>query len=599
MPSVGARVDLLDANGERVGHHRVAAWVPGSGSSPDNIQFDFSWDQSNWVPLANWSAGTYTRIVRRLDSNGNQPVVRIQDLDDGVAEVTFELDGSDVMSWPGWPSVTTSDAIVELHSGFAGGIWSNIVEACPPGKTTDRIEWDIFAPQGLGHVDDDGNVQERTRTLELRYRPEGGDNWTTVTETVGERTRDQLGWTFVVDLPSPMRPEVQVRRVESEENDTRSMDRLEWYGLRCELPAATSYPGATTIAMTITGSHEIASQSENRINVVAHRILPRLSGGTGTTRSIADWMRHVAHSVGYTDADLDIERLEDLDALWAGRGDWFDFVHDSDGTVKEVLDRCLRTGFAELTHDDGLLSAVRDEPRSQIEQMYTPQNMTGDGLTRAARLRQPGEIDGVEVEYFDGETWSWETIECRLPGDEGFRAEQMRIEGVTNLTQAWRIGMRERRRQRYVRWQYRFGTPSDALNSNYLSYCAVTGDVPGYAQSALVEAVEVDGDGVHILSSEPLDWDGDQPNIVWWRRPDGTTSGPWEAIRGGDDHHVIAEMDEVPEYDLQHEPPHLLFGQPFPVLIRSIEPGDGTDVRVEAENYDERVYADDDGEPAG
>src|SRR5699024_5906609 len=182
-----------------------------------------------------------------------------------------------------------------------------------------------------------------------------------------------------------------------------AMDRLEWYGLRCQLPAKTSYPGVTVIAMTITGSDTIASQTGNKVSLIATRKLPTRSGGAWTapqaTRDIVPWLAYIAKSVGYTDADLDLDEMDRLDAIWKGRGDRFDFVEADDSTVKESLNRARRAGMAELTIDAGRLSPVRDEPRSTFEHMYTPQNMLGP-LHRSVQAPRPDDPDGVDVEYF-------------------------------------------------------------------------------------------------------------------------------------------------------------------------------------------------------
>src|SRR5690606_16791518 len=120
-----------------------------------------------------------------------------------------------------------------------------------------------------------------------------------------------------------------------------------------------------------------------------------------------------------------------------------------------------------------------------FEQPYTPQNMTGP-LVRQFSARKPDDFDGVDVEYTDGITWQKETVQCRLPGDLGLRVEKIKVEGVTDKTRAWRIGMRQRMIQKYRRWGYRFSTEMDALNSRYLSYVPLQDDVPGYGQSALM-----------------------------------------------------------------------------------------------------------------
>lgn len=503
-----------------------------------------------------------------------------------------------------FPSATTSVS-ANLDSGQKTGVWSLPFAVCPKGEVTSRIEFDVFAPQGLGHINDNGDIESRSRTIQLRYRPVGGSGWTTVSRNITGRTRDQLGWTWGINLSSSMRAEVQVRRSNSESNSTQDMDRLEWYGLRAKLTAKSSYPGVTVIAMTVKGSDTIASQTENQISAVVTRKLPELDGSGGWTAptaawSIPAWFAHVAKSAGYTDDDLDLEELSRLDGIWRARGDGFDYIESEDSTVKESLNRCLLAGMSELTVDAGKLRPVRDEPRSTFEQMYTPQNMR-EPLSRSVSAPRPDDPDGVDVEFTDAETWEDATVECRLPGDAGVRAEKLSLPGVTNRTRAWRIGMRRRRELKYRRWEYSFSTELDALNSRYMSYCALADDIPGYAQSALVEGVEVDGPDVHLLSSEPLEWQTGKSHVIAWRRPDGTLAGPFPAQPGDDERHVIAQMDEVPVIDYQREPPHLLFGTTdewsFPVLITSINPRGFESVSVDAVGYDARVYEDDNGVP--
>ena len=123
--------------------------------------------------------------------------------------------------------------------------------------------------------------------------------------------------------------------------------------------------------------------------------------------------------------------------------------------------------------------------------------------------------------------WDKATVQCRLPGDVGRKVEKISVHGVTDRTRAWRNGMRRRMVQLYRRWDNAWSTGLDALNSDYLGYCAVVNDVPGYGQSAVLLGFEAIGGGlVQLEFSEPLDWSSADPHVVALRRPDGTLSGP-------------------------------------------------------------------------
>lgn len=506
-------------------------------------------------------------------------------------------DGTDDAAWSGFESnmQTANVTMTKDQSQLVGG-WLGPFRATPADEYTSLIELEVFAPQGLASLTDSGDINPRTRYFDVSWRAEGG-GWTKTTYVVSGASRDQLGWRFEIPLPAPCKHvDVRVRRVSSEDTSVKSLDRLEWYTLRTLLAAPTSYAGITTMALTLHGSDVIAARTENQINVVATRKL----GGVAT-RSIALWVQYVCESIGYGSGDLSVGELAALGSVWDARGDTFDHAIVEQTTVREALNDALRAGFAELTIDAGQIRPVRDQPRSVFEHMYTPQNMR-DALQRQVTAYNPDDYDGVDVEFVNGTTWKTETVECRLPGDLGTRVEKLKLDGVLDRTRAWRIGMRRRRTHAYRRKSYTFRTEWDAMNSRYLSYCALADDVPGYGQSALLLSHAQSADGVLLQSSEPLRWEEGAAHVVALRRPDGTLFGPHAAQRVADDLARIAtplDFTPIADGDAQ-ETTHLLHGTverwSYPALITSITPS-GEDVEITGVNYDPRIYADDDNAP--
>ena len=504
--------------------------------------------------------------------------------------------GTDDAGWTGFAAdVESSNVIISLDGSQITGGWLGPFRATPTAEKTSLLEFDVFAPQGIGYVDDKGRIQARTKAFDVQWRANGGA-WTNTSYSVRGRTRDQLGWTFQISLPSDLaHVDVRVRRVGAEQTDIKSLDRLEWYGLRSLLAAPSSYAGVTTMALTLEGSDVIASRTENQISMIVTRKL----GGVAT-RGIAPWVRYVAQSVGYGAGDINEDALSELEALWTARGDHYDWGIIDQTTVKDALAGALRVGMAELTIDQGQIRPVRDQARSTFEHLYTPQNMTSP-LRRSVSMYDPDEHDGVDVEYVDASTWETETVQCRLPGDAAVRVEKITVDGVTDRTRAWRIGMRERRLIAYRRKSYSFSTEWDALNSRYLSYCALTDDVPGYGQSARLDGITAVTGGYELISSEQFAWTDGATHVVALRREDGTLCGPFEATRVSDfTLRINGELDFDPVTGGAVEPTHLVFGTStrwsFPVLVTEISPG-GDTVEVTAVNYDPRVYLDDDNSP--
>ncbi|MCK7461140.1 MAG: phage tail protein [Sphingobacterium sp.] len=477
------------------------------------------------------------------------------------------------------------------------GRWIGPFKATPGNETARGFEIDLFAQNGLGIVDDEtGAIGTLSRQVEIQWWAGDGASGSQQL-TFSGATRDQIGATYGIDIGAE-RSHVyfRARRMVMESTDSLYYDRIYWYGLKARLGAPSSYAGVTTLAVALDGSDEISSASDSKINL----IVTRMFNIGEPTRRISDWVRYVCTDVGYSVDDIENSELDALQQNWDARGDYFDYVVDSQSTVKAELARALRAGFAELTLDHGKIRPVRDHARTDYEQMYTPQNMTS-ALQKSFSAYDPDDHDGVDVKYVDPNTWEEETVYCRLPGDIGARAETIEADGICDRTRAWRLGMRQRRAQRYRRRTLKFSTELDALNSRYLSYCLVCDDVPGYARSAILIDYTENGSEATLTSSEPLPWVDGASHVCALRRPDGTASGPYAATRLDDYRLSIPIPDFEPVTGGSWEPTHILFGTTtrygYPVLITEIAPKGTTQVDVTAIGYDPRVYDDDNNSP--
>ncbi len=591
-PFAGMTIEIA---GAATGTYVIDEFTLGVAGEPDRMTLNYQ----NGAPVAGLPLGPASLSI---GYDGLRYRVTAASASAISVERLTDTGGVDQTDWPGFNSFSSTSASIALDGSTVEGNWCGPFACCPEGEKATELEWDVMFGNGLFIMNKYNNAVAYSVSVELQYRDiSTAGAWTSVRKTYTTASLDQIGFTERVTLPYPMRAEVRMRRLGAKSGDTSVSDEVQWYGLRSNLPVKKSYEGVTTIALRIRGGNRLSSKSEQLISVEPTRVLPVRSGSGSwdvetPTRDIVPWIAHVARSIGYSDADLDMAELERLGAIWASRGDYFDYSADSSMTVKRVLNDAMQAGFATLTIDRGRIRPVRDEPRTTFEQPYTPQNMK-EPLVRQFSARKPDDFDGVDVEYTDGITWQIETVECRLPGDMGRRVEKIKVEGVTGRTQAWRIGMRQRMIQKYRRWGYRFSTEMDALNSRYLSYVPLQDDVPGYGQSALMLSYY----GGIIESSEPLDWSAGGAHVVGIRRPDGTLSGPYAATRIDEYRLSIAGLDFAPDTSWSIEPPHLLFGPlnrwSYPALITSISPSGTDGANVQAVNYDARVYTFDDATP--
>jgi len=527
----------------------------------------------------------------RFGSNVNRGITTFADESLGVAPGGFE-------------EGVVEGAQVRFSGGVIYGEWSSEFATAPASENTEVFEFDVFFPNGLAYISDSGGLSAHSVGIEFQYRNLDGGPRVTASWFYEESTLDQIGFTERITT-SRGRWMVRMRRVMAESTSTQVQDKVVWYGLRSMLPTRSNYPNWTTIAIRLSSGGKLGANAENKINLIATRVLPELrANGQWSnpvpTRHIAAFFRYILTTIGYTDNQIDMAELRRLNDVWNVRGDTFNHVF-SETTVKEALDTVLAAGMSELTIEDGRIRPVRDERRTVFEQSYSAQNMTSP-LRTTFKSPRVDDVDGVEVEYTDEETWTKAAILCLLPGDAGRKLEKISLKGAFDRTRAWRIGMRRRRVLRYRNREYSFSTEMDALNSRYLSYVPLIDDDSEYSQSAILTHISTHEERALLRVTEPLNWQEGANHVVAYRNLEGMLVGPFTATPGPDEYSLFAEIPQpYPVITLKHEPPHVYFGTTtqwsFPALITGVTPQGLDAVNVTAENDHPAVYDDDDASP--
>ncbi len=553
-----------------------------------------------WPP--EWEAGKTFTISGSESDDGTYEVVSTTSTS---ARVTLQHVDPDLFSFnsTGEQTGVTLTALEKLPGAVFGPI-----RLTPATQKTNKIMVDILYSAGIGYINDDGSVASRTLNTMLEWRELGATAWNQVPVSRSGATRDQLADTIEIDIETACRCEFRCYRVTGKNSDARVLDTIEVVRVKCELESNTSYENMTTIGLAIKASNTLSSSAENKFAGIVTRMLevPDGDGGWTTelqaTNDIAPAHRYIAKRCGFTDAMIANTQLLRLHDVWSARGDEFNGIFDTSSTHFAVQQRVLAVGYSQPTLDYGQLIAVRDEKKDGKAYMYQPDNMTSE-LKIKIKSFQENDYDSIEVEYFEKTTWKSDTILCKLDSSAGINPKKVKAYGITDRAQAWRYGMREARIMQYRRKGFSFATELDALNSSLLSRADLAWNVPGYGQNGRVKSVIKKDEYTSVLTNQALDWSADADYVVCLRRPDGTRFGPVTAVKGisRGELRITDELDFEPCFDGSMEPPFFMFGTSdrwcFKSLVMDIKPDGTKGANVEAVNYDERVYDDDDNEP--
>lgn len=588
----------LEVAGDFPGMFTVEAVTLDGGGAVDYVTLNYP----NGSPVTDLPAGNANLAVGYSGLR-----FRIQTLTAQVMTLTRLTDtGAEDPTWPGYVSQSSVTSRFSLDANNTEAGWSGPMAACPEGEVSSAIEVDFFYPGGLYVTNQFGNAQAYQVTVEVQYRDIAtAGAWTSVRYTHTGSKIEQIGFTHRIEQGTVYRPEVRCRRITPAGTGTIS-DKTQWYGLKSRLLTRPNrYDGITTAAARVFGGGALAAQAEQMVSYWGTRILPYRQNGQwmpeAPTRSIVAACLYIARNRGYGEDRIDLAEWDRLGAIWDARQDYFDGSFEKETTAEAAMNVVLRAGYANLTAPRGVLRPARDALRSEAEKsiarLYSPQNSSA--ILRSGQPVSPNDADGVDVKWMNPNTWTLETVKCRLPGIPNPRKiTTMTAEGINDRTRAWRLGMRELLAARFRRWKMTWATGLDSFASSYMDYVELMDNVPELPSGGHLRY----WDGARLFrSNEPLAPDA---TVAVLRRPDGTKFGPFPITRQDDYWFTMdqpLDFTPVDESSGDRMPTHVFTGtvseQFWPCLVVSVAPNGSFRANVEALGYDERVYQFDDAEP--
>lgn len=611
LQAKGNEARLLDAIPVLYGRHMI---YPNYAAQP------YSENSGNFQYLYSLYCITQGRVQIEQIRIGDTPI-------SSFSEVQYEViePGQAVTLFPD-NVVTSGDvATIELQGsneeGYPADGWYGPFVTSPAQTRANYLGFDITLPGGLVYINDKGGQDARTIHWEFqaRYIDDSGNpvgNWFTLDApslTMATIDVQMMSYRYAVE---PGRFQVRGRRIGEAATDGRTSSKIQWTGLRAYLPSARMYGDVTLLAMVIKATNNVNTSNFQQVNVIGTRILPIWDGSswhedvtTSPAWAFADILRNATYGRGFPDKRINLTELKRLADVWFSRGDQFNGVFDSRGSLWDALSDVARAGRAVPMNYGGVVECVRNEPRSIRTAMFTPQNMVRGTFSVSYVPVTYDSPDHVIVEYIDPTTWEKTEVACVLTGSTALTPKRVQLKGITNRDQAWREGITMAAMNRDQRRLPSFSTEREGHLLQYGGRISVSHDMPGWGQSGNVEAFEV-GTGLLVLNND-LKWTAGSNHYIALRRLDGSPDGPYLVIPGPDDSSCIlagltAEQLAavyVSDGDTE-EPTHYVFGPSQETMamdctVLSTHPqDDGLTVEVACVNYADSVHlAELDGNP--
>lgn len=526
---------------------------------------------------------------------------------DGTTFRVIAVDSDGLVVTPAPVYEHAADVTVRLESRRVGPVY-----ACPPGEQCERLGIDIFF-EGLGKADDDGSVDSLTVTFEARYRPvdDAGNPlgaWVAESLSCSGAEFKPKRFSFAIDLDTPIRPQVDLRRITIQKDDSQRRDNAVWGGLRGYMVAK---PGqtlgqdedCTRIAVQIRATGQLSRVQSKSINGFAQRLLPVWDGAAWSTPqatrnpawAAVDWIK--TESLGLlTDADLDLDGFLAFANGCETRGDTFDAAFDREVIFWEGLQSILRVGRGRAYRDPAsrLISVYRDEATAPVLLLADGINCQLGALALATPTQDTP--TGVRVKFTDPVTWQ-ERADGPLAG-AGDDPREVSFFGCTNWERAWAEAYYEYQDLRYRVQKCSAETEMEGLLAALGKRVLVGSAVKGWGQVAEV----ADADGLELTLQPPPFWTEGAQHYVRLQGPTGLpgaridcsyvsvgkvllASAPDVTLRINEDWRTIVLIGHDAVGSVPAEHPRL-------ACVESMAPSGLRQASVQLRLDDERVYAD-------
>lgn len=338
----------------------------------------------------------------------------------------------------------------EEYTGSIGPYVTN-----PPGTFTDTLMFDFVFQQGIGHYNDEGNLEwlHVWWTVQAQKIDDFGNpigDWVTL-ESVDYAGRtvtpQRITRSYKVD---PGRYQVRVWRDGWRQTDGRVLDTLIWSSLRAKLPGTYRYP-ISCIAFSIKANNALTQAASRQFSVIATRKLPLYDRKTKKwsapqpTRSWAAAVSHVCKCEWggqLTDADIDLDTLWAIDERLQAKGWRYDSYIDGAYLVWQLLCEMCQSQCVIPRLVGPILSFAEDAANRTPVFALTPRNIMRGSFSINYSTWTSETPDDVTVEYLDADYgFQQRDVTAKLPESESKEPTSMDILGITDRNHAHKVAV--------------------------------------------------------------------------------------------------------------------------------------------------------------
>lgn len=331
----------------------------------------------------------------------------------------------------------------------------------------------VSAPSGIYYANDAGGLDNRSVTLEVKYRKVGDTLWTTIPDTsISGASTSTIRATFSADDIPSGQYDISVKRTTAESTATRTQDKVYFEGFTEIIYDDFIYPNTAMLSIRALATDQL-NGSMPTVSCIVDR-------GFGTSNPATA----AQNILSLNNADINVPAFSEW-ATWCNtQGFKCNLVFDSEINVRDALNMVGMLGRANIIQvgSEYLPIIDRAETLSTQRFLFTMGNIIRDSF-KEEYLPLADRSNIIEVTYFDA------ALECDRQSVEIYqhgydestdtaRKASVTLYGCTSRTQAIRHARFMMNKNRYLTNTVSFEADVDAIACTIGDIINVSHDVP-------------------------------------------------------------------------------------------------------------------------
>lgn len=504
--------------------------------STGEMEFDDLFDVGQGVTLSSVSVGSYTP-----ESGYQTAVLDGQYTVSAVSQTSISFNVSSNLAQ--WQKIQGGSASMIANSsakvsptnineaGFTD--WVSIRSINP-----ERLLINIVAQQGMYRTPSGSStIRSSSASVEVQWQalddtgsPVGVI--TPVSQTLTDKSRDEVGMSVKINIPSPSGVRVRVRRSSNLNTAYNGsvVDVLKYRDLYGQIVDTTLHYGdLTTIHTQRKATVQATAIKEPQLKVIATEMVYKYLGGgvfdtelTPNVQAVQSLIRLMRDPlVGNLDLSVDcMDKLlatqEEIEAYFSTEqaGQFCYTFDDQKSTAQDICQTIADAIFCTAYRDNQDIRLFFERPAAGPAMVFTHRSKVGD--EKWTRTLHPEGFDSVEYTWTDPKTNIRETI--TIPGGGGANPNKIDSKGVRNYQQAYWLAHRAYQKDQLQRIGVEFTATAEGIY-------AVRGQAISVVKGARVATYDgyvVAQNGLTLTLSQEVKFTDGDDHYLQLKRRDGT-----------------------------------------------------------------------------